>query len=57
MDLAKRIQGNEFIDDDELSELGRHIPMQQQTQWQLVIEALAVFDFDQAHTELQALLT
>ena len=57
MDLANRIQGNEFIDDDELSELGRHIPMQQQTQWQLVIEALAVFDFDQAHTELQALLT
>ncbi len=55
MDLAKRIQGNEFIDDDELAELGRHIPVQQQTQWQLVIEALAVFDFDQAHTELQAL--
>ncbi|MCL4556657.1 MAG: response regulator, partial [Gammaproteobacteria bacterium] len=57
MDLAKRIQGNEFIDDDELSELGRHIPVQQQAQWQSVIEALSVFDFDQAHTELQALLT
>lgn len=56
MDLAKRIQHNEFIDDDELAELGRHIPVQQQTQWQSVIEALSVFDFDQAHNELQALL-
>ncbi len=56
MDLAKRIQGNEFIDDDELAELSRHIPVQQQTQWQLVSEAMAVFNFDQAHNELQALL-
>ncbi|MBD3727787.1 MAG: Hpt domain-containing protein [Moraxella osloensis] len=57
LDLARRIQGNEFIDDDELSALTIHIPAQQQPQWQKVIEALAEFDFDQAHTELQALLT
>lgn len=56
LSLAQRIQGNEFIDDDELTELGQQLPAHQQTQWQAVIEALSVFDFDRANTHLQALL-
>jgi HPt (histidine-containing phosphotransfer) domain-containing protein len=55
-DILSRIQNNELIDDETLSQLSLQIPTQFNDHWQTACDALNEFNFDQAAEAIKQLL-
>lgn len=53
--LKQRITANEYIDDAELEQLGNSLPSELGPKWQQIINALDLFDFEQALEQLNSL--
>ncbi|MBE0506850.1 MAG: response regulator [Marinospirillum sp.] len=53
--LKQRITANEYIDGEELEQLGNSLPSEVRPIWQQVINALDLFDFEQALQQLSLL--
>ncbi|MBE0507392.1 MAG: Hpt domain-containing protein, partial [Marinospirillum sp.] len=53
--LKQRITANEYIDDEELEQLSNSLPNELRPKWQQMINALDLFDFEQALEQLNSL--
>jgi HPt (histidine-containing phosphotransfer) domain-containing protein len=54
--LAKRIESNEFIDEEDLANIKRMLPSHFNGAWQNLVDALDIFDFEQAHRVLLTMI-
>ncbi|WP_019894755.1 PAS domain-containing protein [Hydrogenovibrio halophilus] len=54
--LLERIRQSEFIEDEELDQIGQQLDARHQSSWTALAQALEDFEFDQAARQLQTIL-